>query len=73
MFPNKLVEAMFRAYCAERKMNPEDWPIIGEEKQRAWVAAGEAAQKHVVGEMRSIGYFDEEVAAHALKDLRGDH
>ena len=43
MFPSKLVEAMFRAYCAERKMNPEDWPTIGEEKQRAWIAAANAA------------------------------
>ncbi len=45
MFPSKLVEVMFRAYCAERNMNPEDWPTIGEEKQRAWIAVANVVER----------------------------
>jgi len=34
---------LFTAYCKVRQMNPEDWPIIGEVKQAAWLAAADVA------------------------------
>lgn len=46
-FPTRLVGKMFHAYCEARKMDPNDWPIIGEEKQRAWIEAANAADKEV--------------------------
>lgn len=42
VFPNRLVEVMFAAYCKARGMNPDDWPSIGLEKQNAWLAAANA-------------------------------
>lgn len=44
VFPSKLVEVMFRAYCHARRMDPNDWPIIGAEKQSAWMNAATAAK-----------------------------
>ena len=34
---------LFTAYCEVRKMNPADWPIIGDVKQAAWCAAADVA------------------------------
>jgi hypothetical protein len=37
----KIAIELFTAYCNVRKMNPADWPIIGDEKQAAWLAAAD--------------------------------